>query len=91
MVGPIPRGLELDHLCRNRRCVNPDHLEPVSHRENCHRAELGVAAADIMRSRTHCPRGHKYDQSNTYRTPKGYRVCRTCHRDRERSRRSRGR
>jgi len=53
--GPVPEGLELDHLCRNRRCANPAHLEPVTHRVNCLRG-LGVSAKNIRK--THCPRGH---------------------------------
>ena len=67
--GRIPEGLEIDHLCRNRGCVNPDHLEAVSHQENMRR---GVSA------RTHCSRGHPLSGDNLYTTPNGYRVCKTC-------------
>lgn len=77
--GPVPDGLELDHLCRVRNGVNPLHLEPVTHRENVRRA----AAA-----KTHCPAGHEYTIENTRVDPKtGKRKCRTCHRDWERGRR----
>lgn len=69
--GPIPTGLELDHLCRVKRCVNPDHLEPVTHAENVRRA--GAA-------KTHCLRGHLYVPMTTYRSPNGGRSCQTCRR-----------
>lgn len=82
-IGPIPSGLELDHLCRNRRCVRPDHLEAVTHRENLLRGET-ITAAQV--SRTHCPRGHGYDPENTYIGKNGSRSCRTCHRDYQRER-----
>lgn len=74
LVGPIPDGLTLDHLCRNKACVNPRHLEPVSLGENIRRA----AAV-----KTACPKGHIYDESNTYRYLNGRRACRACHRQRE--------
>jgi hypothetical protein len=64
----IPNGLSLDHLCRNPRCVNPDHLEPVTHGENIRR---GASA------KMHCPKGHEYTPENT-RTYKGRRFCRAC-------------
>lgn len=82
LVGPVPPLLELDHLCRNRRCVNPAHLEPVTHRENARRAPPGGRAT---RWGDHCPRGHLYDDA--IRDHHGYRSCRTCalagHRRRE--------
>ncbi len=76
LVGPIPRGMVLDHLCRIRRCVNPDHLEPVTNRENLLRGE-GFAAKNTAKS--HCPQGHPYDETNTIIRPCGSRRCRACH------------
>ncbi len=74
-VGPIPEGLELDHLCRVRHCVNPDHLEPVTTRENLLRGETLTAR---WAKRTHCDEGHPFDEPNTRITPQGWRVCRIC-------------
>lgn len=85
---PIPDGLELDHLCRNRLCVHPSHLEAVTHKENCARGVAGRDGAERQRAKTHCPQGHEYDEANTYRY-KGRRFCRSCHRHRERARRYR--
>ncbi|MGA4726268.1 HNH endonuclease signature motif containing protein [Micromonospora taraxaci] len=83
-VGPIPAGKQIDHKCRNRSCVNPDHLEPVTARENLLRA--GMPAAARQTAKTHCPSGHPYDEANTYR-PRGrrHRMCRTCNRDQRRA------
>jgi hypothetical protein len=76
-VGPVPDGMQLDHLCRNKRCVNPAHLEPVTARENTARNPMNAATYQL--SKTHCPRGHAYDEANTRRWPgTGYRKCRTC-------------
>jgi hypothetical protein len=75
LVGPIAEGLELDHLCRNRRCCNPLHLEPVTHRENMRRSD-GIVGRKARQ--THCKRGHEFTDQNTYRRPDGCRVCRTC-------------
>lgn len=74
-VGPIPAGLELDHLCRSPACVNPAHLEPVSHRENLLRGDT-IAARNA--AKTHCVRGHPFDDRNTRTRPDGSRECRTC-------------
>lgn len=73
--GEIPAGLQLDHLCRNRRCVNPDHLEPVTQSENLRRSPL----MDRHSHRTHCIRGHEFTERNTRIKPhSGHRVCITC-------------
>lgn len=70
-IGEVPEGLQLDHLCRNRPCCNPWHLDPVTPLVNTQR---GIGSG----SRTRCPQGHPYDLINTYRTPSGKRVCRRC-------------
>ena len=76
LIGPIPAGLQIDHLCRNRRCVNPDHLEPVTHQENARR---GVAARPL---KTHCVHGHEFTPENTCYVPdRSQRYCRQCNRD----------
>jgi len=76
----IPEGMELDHLCRNRNCVNPDHLEPVMHRDNVLR---GINACAQHAKVTQCPRGHSYDLFNTYYRPDGGRDCHICRRIRK--------
>lgn len=80
--GRVEPGLTLDHLCRVRRCVNPDHLEPVSRGENVRRGDAGLARGLQMRSKTHCANGHEYSGENlgVYIDPRGYehRLCRTC-------------
>lgn len=76
LVGPIPKGKTLDHLCRNRKCVNPDHLEVVTRGENVLR---GYGPTAMNARKTHCPKGHEYTPENTY-SPKGtaWRQCRKC-------------
>lgn len=85
-VGPIPDGLTLDHLCRNRICANTKHLEPVSMAENWARGESTSA---INKRRTECQRGHAFDEENTYTRPNGRRTCIPCRRMKERERRAR--
>jgi hypothetical protein len=79
LVGPIPQGLQLDHLCRNRMCVNPEHLEPVTARENLRRVFALI---------TECPSGHPYDEINMGIQPDGRRYCRLCKRNKARARRA---
>ena len=77
MRGPIPDGLTLDHLCRNVGCVNPDHLEPVTMKENILR---GYSPAAQAARRDECAHGHAYTPENTYRYANGSRRCRICQR-----------
>lgn len=74
LVGPIPKGLVIDHLCRVRECVNPAHMEPVTNAENIRRGEGGAHWA----AKTHCPQGHPYEGDNLYIDRRGSRNCRTC-------------
>lgn len=73
--GLIPPGLQIDHLCRNRVCVNPDHLEAVTQRVNLHRGDT-VAAHNA--TKTHCKQGHAFTEANTRIGRQGERVCREC-------------
>lgn len=84
MVGPIPDGYHVDHLCFVPACVNPAHLEAVTPYENVRRS----SAWDHFRGKTHCPQGHAYTPENTQITPNGQgrvgRKCLACHRERMR-------
>jgi hypothetical protein len=81
----VPSELVLDHLCRNHWCVNPDHLEVVTGRENALR---GIGPTAINARKTHCIRGHEFTPENTARNTDGARVCRECTRMRGRARRA---
>lgn len=75
--GPIPDGLEIDHLCRVRNCVNPEHLEAVTHAENNRRS--------IRNRRSTCTQGHPMTPENVYERRNGDRECRTCRRSRDKA------
>jgi hypothetical protein len=77
-IGPIPAGLEIDHLCRKRDCVNPLHLEAVTRRENLIRGETFTARQVAL---THCPKNHPYSGDNLYIDPRGDRQCKECRRE----------
>ncbi len=81
LVAPIPEGFEIDHLCRNRLCANPAHLQAVDHRTNVLRG-IAVTAANALK--TVCIRGHEFTPENTYEQPSrpGTRRCKRCERDR---------
>ena len=76
LIGPIPTELVIDHLCRNRRCYNPYHLETVTNSENVKRGDPGK----YLKDRTHCPYGHEYTPENIKPSKDGSRRCRECHR-----------
>lgn len=78
LVAPIADGFELDHLCRNRRCVNPAHAEPVSHDENMARAVAARGSRKPRKVAEHCKRGHLWSPENTLRRQNGTRQCRAC-------------
>lgn len=87
LVGPIPPDLVIDHVCRNRRCVNPAHLEVVTERENILR---GAGGSAINALKTHCVNGHEFTPENTYvYSMTGARSCRECARARDRRRQPR--
>ncbi len=87
LIGPIPDGLQIDHLCRNRKCVNPAHMELVDQRTNLLR---GISFSAVNAAKTHCIRGHEFTESNTRisKHPPG-RMCKACQRAYKRPKRIR--
>ena len=86
IVGEIPPGSVLDHICRVRHCVNPEHVRPASNREN---VLAGIGRTAINARKTHCKNGHEFTDENTYRYPtRSIRECRTCRAEANRKRRA---
>lgn len=77
LVAEIPLGLDLDHLCKNRLCVNPEHLEPVTRHENLMRSETNIVT--INKNKIKCLNGHAFTKENTYeRKDRTTRECKKC-------------
>lgn len=87
LVGPIPGGLTIDHLCRVKDCVNPGHMEVVTRAENARRGALD--SRPNRPRKTHCIHGHEFTPENAYRRPDGHRNCRACLREQGRAYRAR--
>ncbi len=89
IIGPIPAGLEIDHLCRNRACVNPAHLEPVTSRVNNMRGEAPRHTREhyerFWATRGRCARGHEVAEAGIHIDSRGNRRCRECHLERKRA------
>lgn len=79
--GKVPTGFELDHVCKNSLCVNPLHLEAVTHSENCKRGSQSQVNKNRGAEITHCPAGHAYAGENLYIKPNGRRECKACVKD----------
>lgn len=79
LIAEIAKGLVCDHLCRNRWCCNPAHIEPVTNLENIMRGECYLSSKKRSARTTHCPKGHEYTDKNTRTDPRGYRSCKACH------------
>jgi hypothetical protein len=87
VVGPIPAGLQIDHTCNVRNCVNPLHLDVVTNQENIRRALARGGAVGVWQLRkTHCPKGHPYSGANLHFRSNGHRVCGECNNARSRKR-----
>ena len=87
--GKIPKKYDIDHICRNRGCVNPSHLEAVTHKENIRRGLSGFKTGLKQIAKTHCTYGHEYNTSNTYISKNGKRNCKECVKNRVRKYRMR--
>jgi len=77
LVGPIPEYMQVDHMCKVRRCVNPKHLRLLTTQENTACGDAGLHLAN----KTHCPKGHPYSGENLYLDLRGKRGCKACRKD----------
>jgi hypothetical protein len=80
VIGEVADDEEVDHLCKVRHCINPDHLEAVTHLENLRRADI-FDVAQLHRNKECCPQGHEYNGDNLYVAPNGHRGCKECRRE----------